>query len=69
MEIMNNEEIRLRALLSIRYNDDRYTKAVPEWQQFAGLYPEIIGQDDIVALEELKTRLDAEFLEEDKLKL
>ena len=67
MDLLDNEEVRLRALLSLITGNDRYTRNIPEVQQFVGLYPEIMGQDDSEALEKLKIRLDAEFLEEDKI--
>jgi hypothetical protein len=72
---MTSEEVRLRALLSIKYNDNKYLKNIPSWMQFAGLYPnrirpivvnenddlEFYGEDDTEALNELKERLDKEY--------
>jgi len=57
---MTNEEVRLRALLSIRTGDKKYLKGIPSHQQFAGLYPEIHGQVDTKVLGELKIKLDNE---------
>jgi len=57
---MEPEEIRLRSLLSLRTGDMKYANTIPYHLQFAGLYPEILGQDDTEALNKLKLKLDKE---------
>lgn len=44
---MTNEEVRLRAILANRTGDVRYVMDIPRWQQYAGLYPEIMCPFDI----------------------
>lgn len=61
---MEAEEVRLRALLSIRTNDKKYIEDVPEYMQIFGLYPENVGQskedkiEEDKKLDELKETLD-----------
>lgn len=65
---MNAEEVRLRALLSIRTGDNKYIRDVQSRIQFVGLYPEIMGltqemkDQENIALQKLKDRLDIELM-------